>query len=256
MGNHILYFLARYRILIDASFNNDKRKSPLNPTQISDYDFQVENVFLEILTRKTGQIIAEGIGSAGNTVLVTAPRQGVPYNCNPQTVGPDSMRGATVSVGVYFKPDQSCHLDTKTKNYKPGGTPAESLFHELVHAFRIVTEKASNRVGPSLPYIPEALKKYPTYDSEEEFFTVLITNIFSSETGRPLRKDHDGVEALQSELSTNKGFLAIEPYARLVRQFCTDHPSVSQKIRDVPSAFNPVKEVLIGQGYQYLMNDR
>jgi hypothetical protein len=255
MGNHILYFLKRYRILIDASFNNDRRKAPLTPTQIRDYDFQVENIFMDILTRKTGQIIVEGIGSEGNTVLV-APPMGVKYGCNPQTTGPGSMRGATISVGVFFKPDATCHQDAKTKDYKPGGTPAESLFHELVHAFRIVTEKASNREGPSLPYIPEALQKYPTYDVEEDFFTVLITNIFSSETGRPLRKDHGNPEALPPALSTNKGFLAIEPYARLVRNFCTDHPSISQKIRDVPSAFNPIKEVLIGQGLQYLMNDK
>ena len=30
---------------------------------------------------------------------------------------------------------------------------------------------------------------------------------------------------------------------------------VRQEIRDVPSTFNPIKEVLIGQRYQYLLND-
>jgi hypothetical protein len=256
MGDHILYFWAHYRILIDASFNNEKRKTPLTPTQIRDYDFHVENVFLEILKRKTGQIIAEGIRSAGYTVLVAPLPRGVKDVCNAKTDGPHSMRGATISVGVYFTPDASCHVDPKTKDFKPGGTPAETLFHELVHAFRIVNEKASDRVGPSLPYIPERFQKYPTYDVEEDFFAILIANIFSSETGRPLRKDHSGLEALPSQLSTNKGFLAIEPYARLVRQFCKDHPSVSQELRDVPSAFNPIKEVLIGQGLQYLLNDK
>ena len=46
------------------------------------------------------------------------------------------------------------------------------------------------------------------------------------------------------------------PSARALRQFCVDHPIVSQQIRDVPSAFNPVKEILIGQGYQYILNAR
>jgi len=139
-----------------------------------------------------------------------------------------------------------------------GRNPCGKLFHELVHAFRLVTEKASNR-----PFYPNvflrtaaAAKKKPEYDTEEEFFAILITNIFSSETGRPLRAGHDANEALPSDLSTNKGFLAVEEYARLVRQFCQDHSSVSQELRDVPSAFNPIKEVLIGQGFQYLLNER
>ena len=89
----------------------------------------------------------------------------------------------------------------------------------------------------------------------EDFFAILITNILSSETGRPLRADHDGLDPLPSQLSTNKGFLAVEEYARLVRQFCAEHKSVSQEIRDVPSTFNSIKEVIIGQRYQYLLND-
>jgi hypothetical protein len=67
-----------------------------------------------------------------------------------------------------------------------------------------------------------------------------------------LRANHDDVALLPSKLSTNKGFLAVEEYAELV---ISDHGSVSQQIRDVPSPFNPIKEVLIGQGYQYLLND-
>src|ERR1700751_1797166 len=33
--------------------------------------------------------------------------------------------------------------------------------------------------------------------------------------------------------------LAVEAYGRLVRQFCSDHPSVSTKLWNVRSAFNP-----------------
>jgi hypothetical protein len=84
--------------------------------------------------------------------------------------------------------------------------------------------------------------------------------LLNDRNGRLARKNHAKTEVtsstLPSHLSTDKGFLAVEEYARLVRQFCVDHTSVSQQIRDVPSAFNPIKEVLIGQGYQYLLNGR
>ena len=253
MGNSILYNLKRYGILISASYNNEKRTPPLTDTQIRDYDFPVEKIFLEILKHKTGQIIVEGIRSSGYSVVV------MPYwykNCNAETVGRGKMFDRTINVLVGFTPDVSCFLDSETKEFKPGGAPAEALFHELIHAFRLVTEKASNRKMYSNPFLSAAaaLKGYQEYDTEEDFFTVLITNIFSSETGRPLRGGHHDNEALPPALSTNKGFLSVEEYARLVRQFCVEHPSVSQQMRDVPSMFNPIKEVLIGQGFQYLVN--
>jgi hypothetical protein len=88
MGDQTLYFVSRYRILIDASYKNEKRNFPLSPAQIHAYDFQVEKLFLEILKRNTGQIIAEGTFSSGRSVFVQ------PYSnkpgaklCNPQTWG-------------------------------------------------------------------------------------------------------------------------------------------------------------------------
>jgi hypothetical protein len=49
------------------------------------------------------------------------------------------MERGYVNVHIGFTPDQSCFLDAKTKDFKPGGSPAEGLFHELVHAFRFVS---------------------------------------------------------------------------------------------------------------------
>ena len=92
-----------------------------------------------------------------------------------------------------------------------------------------MTEKSSKRKGPSTP--PGSKKTCPEYDTEEDFFAILITNIFASETGRPLRAGHDDNEALPSHLAaTNQGFLAVEAYLRLVRQFCSDHPAVSMQL--------------------------
>jgi hypothetical protein len=118
----------------------------LNQTQIDDFDFQVGKVFDQVLKRKTGQIILEGIHHSGWAIVVT------PYwetNCNSITVGRparDLVEGQGVNVVVGFKFDPSCFVDPKTKNFQPGGTPTELLFHELVHAFRFVTGKIS---GPA-----------------------------------------------------------------------------------------------------------
>jgi hypothetical protein len=246
------FIFARYRIAIDGSYKNNKQQVPLSQTQIGDFNLKVGNLFDEILRRKTGQIILQGIWETGWAIVVR------PYTlsaCNSETVGrpaDDLVEGSGVNVIVQFKLNLSaCAVDPKTKDFKPGGTPAETLFHELVHAFRLVTGKATDRKGPLNPWIPASLKNYPDYDVVEDFFAILVANIFASETGRPLRADHHGLTLMPSKLSTNNGFLAIEEYADLVREFCSDHNSVSQKLRDVPSPFNPIKEVLIGQGYQF-----
>jgi hypothetical protein len=245
---------ARYRISINGSYRNETRKVPLNQAQIDDFDFQVGMLVDQILKRKTGQIILKGIYYSGWAIVVlpfTSP------SCNSITTGRpgrDLIEGRGFNVAVSFKLDPSCWVDPNTKDFKPGGTPTELLFHELVHAFRLVTGKASDRKGPLNPYLPDKLKNYPEYDVVEDFFAILVTNIFASETGRPLRASHADLTLLPPHLSTSKGFLAVQEYAELVREFCSDHRSVSQQIRDVPSPFNPIKEVLTGQGYQYLLN--
>jgi hypothetical protein len=237
--------LMRYGILIDGSYRNERMKIKLKRAEIDDYNFQVEKAFKEILKRKTGQIIVEGIAAEGWAVVV------MPYwrnDCNNTTVGRAKMvRGSGANVVVGFQPDAPCLVEPTTKDFKPGGSPAEALFHELVHAFRFVTEKASNRKGPA--NVSGSSLKYPEYDTEEDFFTILITNIFSSETGRPLRAGHDGTEALPPSLSTDTGFLAVEAYARLVKQFVSDHPEVSAQLWNVRTAFNPIATILSGQAY-------
>lgn len=234
-----IYFYLRYKILIDAGYNNDKRQVPRSEAQVLDYNIRARKVFEEILERRTGRIIVEGILSYGFDVVV------MPWwknSCNATTIARKHMERGYVNVHIGFTPDEACFLDAKTKDFRPGGSPAEGLFHELVHTFRFVSEKGSNRKGPSIPSTP--LKKYPEYDTEEDFFAVLITNIFSSETGRPLRAGHDDNEALPAHLATNIGFLAVEAYARLVGQFCSEHKDVSAQLAAVPSDFNPIAEYL------------
>jgi hypothetical protein len=250
-----LYVLKRYGIWIDGSYNNDKKIFPLSLAEINHYNFQVETIFQGILNRKTGQIIVQGIHASGWSVVVK------PYwknDCNAGTVGRPEMARGEINVLIGYSPDASCAVDPRSRDFQPGGTPEEVLFHELVHAFRIVTGQSSDRKMYPNTFLSAAamLKGLQEYDLEEDFFAVLIANIFSAETGRPLRGGHHANEALPPALSSNKAFLAVEDYARLVRQFCVQHHSVSQELSRVPTTFNPIKEVLFGQGYEYLLNEK
>ena len=169
-----LLILNQYGILVEGGYRNDEIRAankgkPLNAsvsanqTQINHYNFQVENLILqEIVKRKTGQIILEGIRSSGWAVVVR-DMWAAGETCNSTTDGGAEIHRGRVNVVVGFSPDLSCHVDPKSGVYPPGGSRAESLFHELVHAFRLVTEKASMRKLYSNPFVHKSLKKNPEY---------------------------------------------------------------------------------------------
>jgi hypothetical protein len=61
----------------------------------------------------------------------------------------------------------------------------EILFHEITHAMRYAAGQRNSCFTTPLGY-----RDY------EEFVAVLFTNVYSSETGRSLRKDHSGYEKM------------------------------------------------------------
>ncbi|MDQ3650097.1 MAG: hypothetical protein M3458_07470 [Acidobacteriota bacterium] len=76
----------------------------------------------------------------------------------------------------------------------PGISPDETLFHELVHSLR----RARTWTTPTnyLDHTPLT----DGFDNIEEFYAVLVTNIYSSESGRTLRRDHGYDRATNSTL--------------------------------------------------------
>jgi hypothetical protein len=141
----------------------------------------------------------------------------------------------------YFPPGGKCYVDPGSHVVKPAGSAAEVLFHELVHAFRLVTGK----------FVNSKIPKLPAYDIEEDFYAIVITNIFLSETDRnqPLRESHRGLEPLPVYRATDQGFLTLDANLEYVTKFIHDHPDVSKQLRDVPSVFNPVRKVLDARGH-------
>jgi hypothetical protein len=70
----------------------------------------------------------------------------------------------------------------------PATAPDEILFHELIHCvrhFRTWDDVNNYRY----------LRMGNGFDDIEEFFAVLVSNMYSSETGRPLRRDHSATQA-------------------------------------------------------------
>jgi hypothetical protein len=123
--------------------------------------------------------------------------------------------------------------------------PDDTLVHELVHALRDMR-------GQSLQ-IPTRSKEY---DNEEEFFAILVQNVYASEKGMTIfRQDHHGHAALPSRLSTSEKFLGkgqrpltLEELENrfLVSKFVRQNHDVCRSILGrVRAAFNPISEFML-----------
>ena len=121
--------------------------------------------------------------------------------------------------------------------HSPGQKPDEILCHEMLHAARYLGGDFKMTPIPSMP----------DYDNEEDYFAILVTNIYSSEKGRGIesfRKSHhlrykpemDQVEA--SPLM----FVLKDDNFRLIAKFCEQHPVIAPMIARAPAAFNPIRD--------------
>ncbi len=105
-------------------------------------------------------------------------------------------------------------------NHAAGTTPHEVLFHELVHALR-------DAAGKRLSFKGQA---------GEEAIAIMVTNIFSSEVNRPLRRDMNGY--VQTTISAADFFAA---NGDMIRVFYHQHPEFCRWVADAVVPFNPLR---------------
>jgi len=113
----------------------------------------------------------------------------------------------------------------------PGGRSDEVLLHELVHALRMAW-------GTNL-----CLGMDDGFDTIEEFYAILITNIYRSECGyKTLRADHNGKEKLPDALANDAAYY--KRYKEKIDKLAQDYPVLCKTIAAVPSKFNPIRQAV------------
>jgi hypothetical protein len=116
---------------------------------------------------------------------------------------------------------------------RPGDDADEFLLHEMVHGLR-------NMAGVS--HARPMVGTLTRYDNEEEFFAILVTNIYMSEKGeRLLRRDHRGHYLLGKDLDTSREFLRDVQNASLVQKLYTQQRALCRHIAAVRCRFNPIR---------------
>src|SRR5262245_24897674 len=136
---------------------------------------------------------------------------------------------------ITYSPVTWFHYIHNHPAHRSGAQPDEVLFHEMVHAARQMRGIAENKGVKHM------------YDTEEEFFAIVIANIYASELGlsRDLRADHHGFEHLSANQDTNGEFLPKKNEAdyryRLVEKLVKEEPGMCHRLQHVKAAFNPIR---------------
>ena len=124
-------------------------------------------------------------------------------------------------------------------------TPDAVLVHELVHAMRIIAGKLFDLAVDPLDVLKSGASRTPVtlwrFKNIEEFLAVLVTNIYRSEMGLPLRAAYRGSQQ-QRSLSRSERQEFAATHAGLIDAIMKGHPQFTRKLALVPASFNPVRD--------------
>lgn len=192
------------------------RPDGLSGNDASRYEASMLGMFHGLESIRSGHALLQGFRAISREVLVF-PYSGRLGQCNAYATSDWGMYRNKVSFspGTWFA-HTSCSAGAA------GNTAVEILFHELVHALR---------------WAGKTLQRRATAAQEEEI-AILVTNIFSSETNRPLRWRHLNF----SKLPSNDPVAFYANNLPLIRMFCTEHPIVSLDLGRIWTPFNPLRE--------------
>jgi hypothetical protein len=203
------------------------------------YEKEVPRLVERMLRTKTGEAVMLKIRSHGTAVVLASDPDDAEASSQEFT-----FMGTRARVDFYpnTKQDRAnvsllgpggTTLKVRTFRMSPGWGPDEVLFHELVHAGRIL----GGDDGPL---------------TEEEFFAVLVANIYISEKG----KSHKDLRYRYEALSRGMTEAEVEPFVFLLQfdekkkedhfdlidKYCRQHPQIAPMIGKAPAKFNPIRD--------------
>ena len=193
------------------------RPDGLSGKKAEQYEASMLGMLRALDSIRSGHALLQGFRAIKREVLVF-PYSGRLGTCNAYATSDWGMYRNKVS----FSPGTWSAHTTCAALGPAGNGVLEVLVHELVHALR---------------FAGKTLQRRATAAQEEEI-AILVANIFSSETNRPLRWRHSGF----AKLPSNDPVAFYANNLPLIKMFCTEHPVVSLELARIWTPFNPLRE--------------
>lgn len=138
------------------------------------YESRIADLLEQINQRATGTLILEAIGSHSDRQVTIIP---APAGADAENLGGVA---SAMNAKIPFSPSPAQEKGLSANRGEGAGEPDEALLHQLVHVLHLIQggfEREPMRDG---------------FDDREEFYAILITNIYASEDQRLVRRDHHG----------------------------------------------------------------
>jgi hypothetical protein len=210
-------------IIISTGTGGDKAIA----LDLDDYTQETQAALEEIVTTSfTGWGLIMNIRGYSDKRVIITPQ---PRSVRNAGVRSQPEWNGTNEVQVYYNPGAWQAVGSAL----PGTSKDEALMHELLHAYRMMKGPMSMDKCDRAPYF---------YDTFEDFFAILLTNIYRSAKRRKgLRKDHHGYDELNPELSTSRSFLMlIGSHISWVRRVATEEFMYCTDVIRKDGPFNPI----------------
>ena len=232
--------------------------STLGPLGSAEYEEQVLTVLTSLLMFETGRAVINDIWSRPSRRLRIIPdcnlnhtaftqahtrrdarnatQAGEPQRNAFGVVGRHLPRGTGLggNVDIHYMPmthamdivayDSPCPLPVY-----PGFDRHEGLLHELVHAARTLRGLLNRRRAPD------------KMDNWEEFFAVLVANVYASERGRPLRANHYRTTPLPAQ--NRDRWIRVPLYRQQIERMMRQQPDLSRRLSAIDTEFNPFRQI-------------
>jgi len=176
-----------------------------------------------------GSILIDGINRSSRTVRI------IPLTWKEQTVLKRYLCARVVGTLSFRGNDSVIWFDPWTfmPNLVTGGTsPYQILVHELQHSYR-------DAVGKALPVGPMPRVLTSAFPNIEEFFSVMIENMYVSADGKPhlMRSNYLGGNPTGAPADT----IWYKQYINEIDLWCGDHPDLTVQLQRLPGWWNPIR---------------
>jgi hypothetical protein len=226
--------LSGYAVVIDPD--------GVAPYPEKDYEDLVELHIGEIYSTVVGRAIFAIIRAHGRVLI--QPYTG-DEQCQGQSVGGYNPAGYG-TLGRFTPSYNNYQVVQYSPQFYAKGYPTpcakrlgwdgnELLCHEIFHAAR--------RLGGDPSRFDGLDGDMAGWDNEEEFFAILVANIYSSETNRPdhLRADHGTASLMGSRRQPEVWLQQKEAHYDLVEKFCSQHTTAAPIMAKSSAPFNPIR---------------
>lgn len=115
----------------------------------------------------------------------------------------------------------------------PGQAQDEILLHEMIHVY-MIQRGLSSVQGLRVAGRPHRAR---VFDIVDDFFTVMLTNVYASERGRPLRSDHSVDSPRLNRTAEQVG--NDEAFAQFFQSLERALPDLVRELQQIDTPFNP-----------------